>query len=653
MNFSQHFTVYRDWRARLIHDLQRLAVWLADNELGDELCPGKLLELRQRLHSDRLTVAFVAEFSRGKSELINALFFSSYGNRILPSAAGRTTMCPTELAYDPSLAPSIALLPIETRAEQETLSELRQHPQAWQHLPLAIDDAESMSLALLQLGAQISVPADTARELGFSVVSGDRSDSADLLPDDQGQVAIPRWRHALINVPNPLLEQGLVILDTPGLNALGAEPELTLSLLPSADAIVFVLAADVGVTQSDLQTWRQHVARDHRQAGTLVVLNKIEGLWDGLRSEHQINAEIARQVASSAQALGLAPQRVLPVSAQKGLVAKIFGDELLLERSCLPQLESAIARELVAVKHAIVRAKILVEAEAICATAQGQLQARLSAIRRQLAELQMLRGKNHKVIQYLLGKINMERQAFEEGLRQFHAVRAVFAQLSNRLLAHLGMEALRDVTRNTRAAMRDAVFSKGLSDAMKSYFADVRPLLATAQNDIAEITEMLQVMHRRFNVEHGLALGDPRHCSLAHHEQEIDRLQEQFATHINTLLNILTREKHVLTQQFFETVAVRLRKIFEVASRDAQRWLRQVMAPLQIQVRDANLQMKRRLDSVKQIHLASETLDQQSADLAQNEAQLLAQLGELALLELALAGDSGDLALTRDFLAAA
>ena len=38
------------------------------------------------------------------------------------------------------------------------------------------------------------------------------------------------------------LRQGLRILDTPGLNALGSEPELTLSMLPSAQAIIFLLA---------------------------------------------------------------------------------------------------------------------------------------------------------------------------------------------------------------------------------------------------------------------------------------------------------------------------------------------------------------------------------------------------------------------------
>ena len=72
-------------------------------------------------------------------------------------------------------------------------------------------------------------------------------------------VEVPKWRHALINIAHPLLKQGLVILDTPGLNAIGAEPELTVSLMPQAHAVVFILGADTGVTKSDLSIWREHL----------------------------------------------------------------------------------------------------------------------------------------------------------------------------------------------------------------------------------------------------------------------------------------------------------------------------------------------------------------------------------------------------------
>src|SRR5206468_10766851 len=149
--------------------------------------------------------------------------------------------------------------------------------------------------------------------------------------DDMGLVEISQWRHAIVNFPHPLLAQGLVILDTPGLNAIGTEPELTLNLIPNAHAVLFVLAADTGVTKSDIEVWRQHISKA-RGRGRIVVLNKIDSLWDDLTPRHEIDAMIERQVDSCAKTLDLDPSQVLPVSAQKGLTAQVHDDDPLLSK---------------------------------------------------------------------------------------------------------------------------------------------------------------------------------------------------------------------------------------------------------------------------------------------------------------------------------
>jgi hypothetical protein len=212
--------------------------------------------LLEKLREDRLHVAFVAEFSRGKSELINAIFFAGYGNRILPSTAGRTTMCPTELMFDKSKAPSIELLPIESRESNASISEYKRFADEWTSRP----DRHRFGRSHAGCAApcQRRHPRRPRDRRGSALRSCD-GDSAVFRVDQDGNVEIPRWRHAVINFPHPLLQQGLVILDTPGLNAIGTEPELTLSLLPNAHAVLFILAADTGVTQSDLTVWREHI----------------------------------------------------------------------------------------------------------------------------------------------------------------------------------------------------------------------------------------------------------------------------------------------------------------------------------------------------------------------------------------------------------
>ena len=92
--------------------LEALLDLLREHDLLDGNVGELLDSLRERLSAEKLVVAFVAEFSRGKSELINAIFLADAGRRILPSSPGSTTMCPVELAWDPDDPPGLALLPI-------------------------------------------------------------------------------------------------------------------------------------------------------------------------------------------------------------------------------------------------------------------------------------------------------------------------------------------------------------------------------------------------------------------------------------------------------------------------------------------------------------------------------------------------------------
>ena len=638
-DLTEQFSAYGRWRGHASDAVARLRAWLARNDVGNAQADLRLQYLLDRLRDDKLTVAFVAEFSRGKSELINAIFFADHGDRILPSSAGRTTMCPTELQWHTGAQPELRLLPIRSRARQTPVSELKRYPEEWTVLALDSIDAPGLQAALARVGETERVEVAEAQALGFRV---DPAGDDGIRPDAEGRIEIPRWRHAVIQFLHPLLEQGLVVLDTPGLNAIGAEPELTLSMLPNAHAVLFILAADTGVTQSDLAVWRNYVqAGSERQRGRLVVLNKIDGLWDGLRDEARIEAEIGRQVDSVAATLGVEPAAVFPVSAQKGLVARIQGDEVLLARSRIPLLERALAEDLLPTKQEIVREDTLAEVAEVAAATRSLLEARLAGLREQLQELTDLRGKNQSVIEYMMRKIRSEKEEFEQGLQKYYAVRTVFTDLANNLFAHMGLDAVRDETRRTREAMLESSFTRGLRNAMQGYFRSLRGNLQRSTEEIGEITRMLEAMYKRFSVEHGLKLTAPEGFSTLRYEKELDRLESAFNRQINTALTLVTTEKHALTQKFFETVAVQARQTFELANRDVEQWLRAVMSPLETQVREYQIQLKRRLESVKRIHEATDTLESRVEELVQGEEALRALLAELDTLEAAIADTLG------------
>ena len=627
---AARFEAYGGWRKRLALGVSALHEWLREQDLADAQLDLRVRQVLERLHQDKLIVAFVAEFSRGKSELINAIFFADFGQRLLPTTAGRTTMCPTELLHDATHTPSLRLLPIETRLKDVPVQELRNYADEWVTFPLDLSDAGKMSEVLARVSEVKQVPVALARALGLqddedlesaNRVGGSRAD----------RVEVPCWRHAIINFPHPLLQQGLVILDTPGLNAIGTEPELTLCLLPSAHVVLFVLAADAGVTRTDLEVWKRGLAGDDaaQKAGRIVVLNKIDSLWDELKPEAAVAAEIDRQVVASASLLNLPPAQVFPVSAQKGLLAKVNGDDALLERSRLPALEEALSRKLIPAKHSLVGAATQAEIRALARGVCALLEARQTSIAEQLAELRELRGKNQDVVLHMMDRVREEKDLFERGLQRFTALRTVFTQQTGALFDVIGLEALRTNAGRTRRSIERSPFTKGIRGAMTEFFTSIRRDFEDAARRALEIHDMMRAMYTRFAREQGTEPFTPPPFSLLKYQKEVDRLERAYDQHFNTLWNMLSKAKFSLTRRFFETVTSRVKHVYDVANRDVEGWLRAVMSPLETHVREHHLQLKRRLESVKRIQVASGELEERIGELEQQHEFFAGQIAAL------------------------
>jgi hypothetical protein len=622
----QHFSEYSAWRTAVAIALERYRDAVAAASLSDAASEQRIARTLARLAEDRLTIAFVAEFSRGKSELINAIFFADYGQRILPSSVGRTTMCPTELLHDDTLPPSIRLLPIETRGRPESTTDLRSRSEAWTVLPLDISSTDGMLEAFRQVSLTRRVPVEEAQRYGLY----DETDpDSGLTVGADGLVEISRWRHAIVNFPHPLLKQGLVIIDTPGLNAIGTEPELTLNLIPNAHAVLYILAADTGVTRSDIDVWRNHIGAG---PGRMVVLNKIDSLWDELRSAAEVEGQIEHQIASVAQTLELAPQQIFPVSAQKGLVAKVGGDAQLLARSRLPALETALSQELIPARQQMMRSQLHADAAELIASRQSLLSARLRNVVEQLLELRSLRGKNRGIVEHMMRRIDLEKNDFDASLLKLHGTRTVFARLSTELFGHLGMDMLKKTTWETREAMNSSMFSTGMRDAVRRFFAEVRGRLELSAAKIGEIDEMMTVMYRRFSAEHGFALSAPASFALQRYVDDLAAIEAVYQKQFGAAA-LMTMPQLTLMRKFFDSIASRVKHSLDQANRDTQGWLKLVMAPLETQVREHRQQLKQRRASIERIHLAADDLEIRLAALETMQAELEAQRETLAVAE--------------------
>nr|WP_236599149.1 dynamin family protein [Ramlibacter monticola] len=609
--------------------LKLLSEWLKDHDLLDSAVEERLRRLESQIRTDKVMVAFVAEFSRGKSELINAIFFAGYKRRIMPASAGRTTMCPTELGYDPEVPPCLRLLPIETRLQTQPLMEWRMVPEKWHRVDLDVNDPDQLSQAIEKVSEIRRVTVDQARALGLW---HDDTPEDNPMTGADGLVEIPKWRHALINIAHPLLKQGLVILDTPGLNAIGAEPELTVNLIPQAHAVVFILAADTGVTKSDLQIWREHlISEDNASDSRLVVLNKIDTLWDALSTPAQVQAQIERQRATTAEILGLKQHQVIPVSGQKGLVAKVNDDHELLKASRLPVLEQALAHGVMGQRQKILRASVAANITELRMEGTRHLSIRRRDLAEQMMELKGLRGKNMQVIKHMRARIEQEQGEFDASGARIHAVRSVHLKLLRDVFNLLGTAALKTEMTELTDALRQPGLKLGVRKAYAKTFDRLREGLRKAAKISDEIQTMLTGTFRQLNAEYGFSLQAPREPDLARYERDLDLVERSHNQYLG-VSNALRLAQPEFADRLVRALATRLRVIYESALGEVELWNKSAAAQLDAQLRERRRNFGRRLEAIERIQQAASGLDDRIAEIEAQEAgldQLDAKLAEL------------------------
>jgi hypothetical protein len=629
-SFNEQLDQHGAWRREFALRLKLLAEWLKDHELLDAAIEERLRRLEAQVRSDKVMVAFVAEFSRGKSELINAIFFAGYKRRIMPASAGRTTMCPTEIGYDAEVPPCLRLLPIETRLQPQPLMEWRLAPEKWTRVDLDVNDPAQLAKAFEKVAEVRHVGREEARALGFW--HDDRPEDNPPVAAD-GRVEVPRWRHALINIAHPLLKQGLVILDTPGLNAIGAEPELTVNLIPQAHAVLFILAADTGVTKSDLAIWREHLLPDGPDGrdARLVVLNKIDTMWDALSSDEQVQAQIERQRGGSAEILGLPREQVFPVSAQKALVAKVGDDAALLAASRLPALEAALAETVMGQRQRILRAAVGTGIADLRAEAGRALAIRRRDHAEQILELKGLRGKNTSVIRHMRARIEQEQRDFDVSGAKIHAVRSVHLKLLKDVFTLLGTAHLKTVMADLTKELSTPGLKLGVKRAYGDTFERLRASLREAQSKSAEIQSMLTGTFRQLNAEYGFSLQPPKEPELARYARDLELVERSHQQYLG-MGNALRLAQPEFADRLVRALATRLRVVFESALGEVELWNKASAAQLDAQLRERRRNFARRIEAIERIQEAASGLDERIAEIEQQDAavsQLDTKLAEL------------------------
>jgi Dynamin family len=626
------------WRAAVDRQLSRLSRALGENELQDESTQAQLTALRERLSSDKLVLAFVAEFSRGKSELINAIFFADAGRRVLPATPGRTTMCPVELRYDMALPARLSLLPIETRLRGLSLSDLRPREEAWHHVELGQGNADALAVALSAVTRTQRVTVEQAKALGFWHES-QPEDNPPMAAD--GTVEVPAWRHALINYPHPLLERGLVVIDTPGLNAIGAEPELTLGLLPTAHAVVFVLGADTGVTRSDMAVWRDHLGGASLER--FVVLNKIDTLVDPLATTAEVEQQIEQQRAGAAEMLEMPLARVFAVSAREALTARVgphFNSPSQLQALVaanpegtanagrLPALERALALELMPRRQELLVQSASAVVKNLRHAAARQLADRRRQITEQLADLHGLRGKSGAKLKLMLERVDIEANDFERCTARLAALRAMQLRSMRELTTQLSSDTLRTQVKQMQTEAGSRAFSLAGRGPFEALMARLKDLLTQGQSQANEMRQMLSATFSELNADFGFAFTIGPAPVLDPFVAEVTTIADAYSRYFG-----VTQAWRMATpgfaDQFRRMLLQKLRVVFENALGEVELWSKSATTQIEQQSRERRRGFTRRRDALQRVQVASGDLEQRISEVQAQDDQLVQALARV------------------------
>ncbi len=638
---TERLAELQSWRASVSTQIARVADFLRTHDFLTPNMAAALDDALAQVASQNVTIAFIAEVARGKSELINALFFTNLGRRLLPSGPGKGTRCVTELRFDRDVQTSVKLLPIETRESPKRFDELLKDTSQWRSILFDADSPDSTARALAALSEtkRISLSDAVAWGLHGAGVAIPAGESNATLVD------VPRWRHAIVNFPHPLLDAGLVIIDTPGLAAFISEPEFARQRVPNADALVLVLDATTGVTKPDMAIWKDHLGgarhfheREKEESPKqlrLVVLNKIDDIkldesLEPVEANRTLLRELDQRVRQAADLLRIDPIRVIPVSARMGLAGKLADDNDKSIRSRLYQLERGLASDLPKNRQDALHADIVATLSNALEGAQAALDNDRFETLDGLRNLSMLRDKNETLTASVVSQTNLKHDRLEAALRELKSIKNVHTTLAADLSTIVDVTSAKQDAIRARRAITASMMPGKTFDIVLQYFSATREKLNMLESKIDEIRNLYSSIGERMRRDFELNMYDVHPFATQRFHTELQKAQDKSDAEFTKTSNLLVRRGAALAEQFDEMIVARVLHIFEIASRESTSWMRGLY-----------ISVERPLDAIKQQTLERsanvEKFKSAELDLAGRIAEIQARLDVIKRKHAALA----------------
>ena len=300
-------------RVEVAESLNAIASNLAEAELEGKSKSGKLELEREiediqknsyNLRSGVFRLLVLGDMKRGKSTFLNALI----GERLLPSDVNPCTAILTVLRYGEKKKVTVYFN----------------------------DNTEPEQIDFKSFKTRYTIDPTEAKRL-----------------EENRQLAFPNVDYAVVEYPLSLLEKGIEIIDSPGLNDTEARNELSLGYINNSHAILFVLSATQPCTLGE----RRYLENYMKGRGLTVFF--LLNAWDRIK-ESLIDPDDAEELAEANEKVhrvfkthlaeycqvdgyDLYEERVFPISSLIALRQRIKNPDATLENSGFPEFLTALS----------------------------------------------------------------------------------------------------------------------------------------------------------------------------------------------------------------------------------------------------------------------------------------------------------------------
>lgn len=347
-----------------------------------------------------------------------------------------------------------------------------------------------------------------------------------------------------------------------------------------------------------------------------MVHNKIDTLHDELMSDDEFDQSIHKQGTETARLLSLDEQVIFPLSAKKGLIAKIKKNEKDLSDSRLASLENFLSDRILSSQKEILQHKVIDDVVENMAQVNQTMQSRLKNVAGHTEELRGISSKSEEATGELLIETRKEQTLYNKNVVDLKTSRHIFYTQIGDLLEVVNPARVVSLVQEGREQMVKSWTSVGIRHGMQDTFDGLNSLLNETLSTTHASVKLLNAIYKRFKDEHGIDVEQPKGFNIHIYQRQLDQLLKDglvFSTSSSTVFI----EQNTLAKRFADSVGGKAISIFKQAEEDVKKWKSAALSSLMSEVNEQKMFMESKLESLRDVSAGKDELDMK---IAQNKA---------------------------------